>query len=302
MKKHYKKTIAVFGCTGTVGTYVLKELLHKNCEVRGVLSSPQRKPTVTTSNFFNLSYISANIENKEEVEKACICVDTVFLLTATHPNQIENEKRIIDAAKQKGVQQIVKLSAPEINPIELVEVAKWHKEIEYYLQQSAIEFCCIKPYAFMQNLERNTVTIKRFKKIIGSMDDAPRNYVDARDVAEVAVHYLLSDTLNNEFITISGPEAVTYTDIAKKLSYVTNTSIRYYNVSKEEHLTMLIKRAKLPHWLANHIIELDNLAKKIPELEKSNITSLLGKHPRVLDTYLLENKHKFIRKPIWKYF
>ncbi|GGX29417.1 NAD(P)H-binding protein [Aquimarina muelleri] len=299
--ENYKKTIVIFGCTGTVGLPILQLLIKDTCIVRGVLRNPQREHPISLENTINLSYVSADLSIVKEVEDACKFADTIFLLTATHPKQEEYETNVINAAKKYGVKRIVKLSAPDIEPVSLVEVSNWHRKIEGKLEDSGIEFCCLRPQAFMQNWERNTFTIRRFGKIYGAMENAPRNYVDARDVAEIAVKLLLQNTpLELNYISISGPEAITNYDMAERLTRVTNTNIEYLNISSNELFRTLKNRAKLPEWLANHIVELDELAIKMPEPTEDSTEKLLNKKPRLMNAYLQESKELFKRKPIWK--
>jgi uncharacterized protein YbjT (DUF2867 family) len=300
----YKPTIVVFGCTGTVGLEVMHQLSQKECFVRGIIRSPERSyPININAHLSNISYLSANLNSKTEIKQACLKADAVFLLTATAPNQIETENNIIDAAKEAGIKRIVKLSAPIVTSPAKVDVSEWHRQIEEHLDKSEIEFCCLRPYAFMQNWERNTFTIQRFAKIYGAMGDAPRNYVDGRDVAEIAVTKLLSkNTLNKEFITISGPESITYNEFAERLSYVTNRKIKYINITQKELFNLLTKRAKLPRWLANHIVELDDLAIKNTEPNDDTIEKILNRKPRMINAYLQESKHLFVKKPIWEFW
>ena len=298
--KEYKKTIVVFGCTGTVGKFVLEKLLQEDCIVRGVLKHPKRSYPVLLEDYSNLTYISADLAIPSQVDAACVHADAVFLLTATHPNQVSNEINVINAAKKNGIKRLIKLSAPDIKPIELVAVAKWHREIEAYLELSNISYCCIRPYAFMQNWERNLFTINKFGKFFGVMKNAARNYIDARDVAEVAVKFLIQEEdLTLKIVILTGPEAISHYEMAERMSRVTVGKIEYVNIENPKFLQMLTKRAKLPLWLANHIIELDELALKIPEPTKDTTEYYLNKKPRLMNTYLQENKVLFARERIW---
>lgn len=296
-----RKTIVVFGCTGTVGKHVLEQLTKHNCSVRGVLRNPQRSYPVVLKENTNLSYVSADLSNYTEVDNACKYADTIFLLTATNPKQVDYETNVITAAKKNGIKRIIKLSAPDIESSNLVEVGNWHRQIEDVLANSGIEYCCLRPYAFMQNWERNTFTVRKFGKIYGIMKDAVRNYVDARDVAEIAVNLLLQDNaLEQQYLSITGPEAISNFEMADRISKVTGREITYINISKDALFKNLTKRAKLPLWLANHIIELEELALKIEEPGTDSTENLLNKKPRLMDEYLQEYKELFSKEPIWK--
>lgn len=297
-----KPTIVVFGVTGTVGSEVLRLLNLENCFVRGVLRSPKRKVPISLSSENNtISYISVDLTSKEEIKRACFNVDAIFLLTGTSPNQVVFETNIVEVAQLLNIKRIVKLSAPIVPENIYVEVSDWHRKIEQTIASTGIDHCFLQPHSFMQNWERNTFTIKYFGKIYGVMEDAKRNYVDARDVAEVAVKYLLqTETLNGESVIISGPEAISHETMAQRISHVTGKKIIYENITRDEFLNKLTKQAKLPGWLARHIVEIDVLAVKKEEPNTDTINTLLKRKPRIMDTYLQESRDLFSRKS-WRF-
>lgn len=297
-----KPTIVVFGVTGTVGSEVLRLLNLENCFVRGVLRSPKRKVPISLSSENNtISYISVDLTSKEEIKRACFNVDAIFLLTGTSPNQVVFETNIVEVAQLLNIKRIVKLSAPIVPENIYVEVSDWHRKIEQTIASTGIDHCFLQPHSFMQNWERNTFTIKYFGKIYGVMEDAKRNYVDARDVAEVAVKYLLqTETLNGESVIISGPEAISHETMAQRISHVTGKKIIYENITRDEFLNKLTKQAKLPGWLARHIVEIDVLAVKNEEPNTDTINTLLKRKPRIMDTYLQESRDLFSRKS-WRF-
>lgn len=302
MIKKIKPTIVVFGCTGMVGTEVMRQLSSCDCLVRGVLRNPERPyPVRTGTDLWNITYVSADLSSSGQLKEACIGADALFLLTATSPNQVEQEVNIIDAARQSGVKRIVKLSAPIVQPPAKVEVSQWHRKIDDYLSRSIDEFCCLRPHSFMQNWERNTFTIQCFGKIYGALGDAQRNYIDCRDVATVAVNYLLAtEELKCRSVILAGPQAITNVEMAAKLSLVTGSKIEYVDITPDELFSQLTGKAKLPGWLARHIIELDDLAIRVPEPDSDTITDLILRKPRVMDEYLQESRHLFKRKSVWK--
>ena len=298
-----KPTIVVFGSTGTVGVEVLRQLSQHNCFVRGILRRPTREvPIKLNGENNNITYIAVNLKSKEEIKRACINSDTIFLLTGTSPSQINYETNIIEVAQELNIKRIVKLSAPVVPKNIYVEVSDWHRKIEKTLIESGIDYCFLQPHSFMQNWERNTFSIKYFGKIFGVMENAKRNYVDARDVAEIAVKYLLNeDALNGERVIISGPEAISHQSMAARISHVTNKKVIYENITRDEYMYKLTKQAKLPIWLARHIVEIDILAMKHPEPTEDTVKIILNRKPRIMDAYLQESRSSFMRSK-WSFF
>jgi uncharacterized protein YbjT (DUF2867 family) len=290
------RLIAVLGCTGTVGAEVLQLLAHKTISVRGILRHSNRSVPVSVQNQPTcVAYVAADHTSVEQLARAFMGAHSLFLSMGTGPEQVQIESNAIKAASLAGVRRVVKMSAPVIAAPASVEVAKWHRTIEEKLSESGLESCFLRPYSFMQNWLRNSETIRQFGTIIGSAGSAPRNYIDVRDVAEIAVRLLLSEEpLTSSAISISGPEVITNQEMAERLSSVTGRAIHYENLSRDDHYQLLVKRAQLPEWLAQHIVELEELAVKIQERLASTVQDFLGRFPRTMDEFLQEQRMMFM--------
>src|ERR1700690_3843484 len=70
--------------------------------------------------------------------------------------------------------------------------------------------------------------------LILPMEDARIASIDVGDVAEVAATVLTNSGHEGKIYPITGPEALTMADVAKKLSISTGRSIRYVKVTPEE--------------------------------------------------------------------
>lgn len=293
------RLVAVLGCTGTVGAEVMRELADRDCVVRGILRRPDRScPVPIQDRPARVGYVAADHGSVAHLSRAFAGADAIFLLTGTHPGQVQTESGAIEAARRAGVRRVVKMSAPTVAEPASVEVANWHREIEAELAASGLEYCFLRPYSFMQNWLRNAHTIRHAGKIIGSAGSSPRNYVDCRDVASIAVRLLLSEKPpHTDEITLTGPEVVTNQDMAERLSLVTGSKVRYENLSKDEHYHMLSTRAGLPEWLARHVVELEELASRIPERPTDKVQRTLGRYPRTMDEFLQEHRSAFIQEP-----
>jgi uncharacterized protein YbjT (DUF2867 family) len=286
------RSVAVLGCTGTVGSEVMRTLATQDCRVLGILRQPARSYPVLPN--AQVSYTMANHESEEALRQVLVGVDALFLLIGTNPAQVQIETNAIIAAQRAGVRRIIKLSAPVVEPPASVEVAHWHRAIEERLAASGLAFCNLRPYAFMQNWLRNTLPIQQFGTIVGSAGAAPRNYVDCRDVAAVASRLLLGDQPLPAALTLTGPESLTNQEMAERISLVTDAPIRYIHLSHAEHYQMLVSRAHLPAWLAQHIVELEALAALVPELATNSVATVLGHPARTMEAFLHEHRLAFM--------
>src|SRR5262249_56738902 len=65
--------------------------------------------------------------------------------------------------------------------------------------------------------------------------DTPEPFVDADDIADVAVAALTDDEHVGQLYELTGPRLLTLTDVAEELSTATGRDIRYVPVSIDEY-------------------------------------------------------------------
>lgn len=222
------------------------------------------------------------------VRRAFTGASQLFLAMSNSPRQIELETSIIQIATESGIKHIVKISSPAFEQSAPVAVAGWHQEIENTLRESGITHTVLRPYAFMQNLMRFAPTITTQNVFFGSMGVSPCNFIDCRDIADVAAEVLINDKISGHIYTLTGSEIFSYPQIASRLSALLNRPISYINMDPQVLLRNLIEHGNLPPWLANHVVEIQTMSRMVPESPNDTVKRLLGRDPRTLDAFLHE--------------
>ncbi len=83
--------IAVIGCTGTVGSEVMRQLAQQSCYATGFLRNPERLyPVPLQERPARVSYITVNHQSLEQLTRACQDIDALFLLMGNHPQQVQS--------------------------------------------------------------------------------------------------------------------------------------------------------------------------------------------------------------------
>lgn len=290
------KLIAVVGCTGRVGSQVMRELAFQNCHIRGILSQPGATyPVPSQDHPMRISYVAADGLFPDQLKQAFKGVDALFLAMVNSLQQVEIESNVIDAADQAGIRRIIKLSTPFVAPPASVVISNWHRDIEAKLATSGMEHCSIRPVAFMQTWLRHTHVITHFGKIIGAAGSASKTYVDCRDIAAVAVKLLLSEhPLPSEFVTLTGNELINYQEMAERLSRATGSKIIYENIPPQALYQFLMTEANMPDWLARHLVQMEEFAALIPEKPNNSVQEFLGCYPRTMDEFVQEHRMAFM--------
>ncbi|MFD5560170.1 NmrA family NAD(P)-binding protein [Kitasatospora griseola] len=285
--------IVVMGATGTTGTALLHSLRALDVPVRALTRTPNRPlPGTVGPHDRQVEVRYADAADPDSLRAAFAGASQLFLAMANSPAQVELETRVIDIAAHSGIGHIVKLSAPAAEPASPVAISRGHHAVEEHLRAAGPTGTVLRPYAFMQNLLRLAPSVAQ-GLVLGAMRDAPCNYIDCRDIGDVAAAVLTRRHLAGGTYTLTGPEAVSHPDLAARLTELTGRRIRYVDLAPDELRDNLVHRAAMPAWLADHVVEIQQLAVARPESPTTTVTDILGRRPRTLDAFLNEHRAHF---------
>ncbi|MEK4296163.1 SDR family oxidoreductase [Paenibacillus sp. FSL R5-0914] len=286
--------IVIMGATGTIGSALLERLVDLGVPVRALSREPEKlRDQIGEKGRSIIEVAFVDASDPTSVRRAFTDASQLFLAMSNSPRQIELETSIIQIAAESGIKHIVKISSPAFEHSSPVAVAGWHQEIEKTLRESGLTHTVLRPYAFMQNLIRFAPTITTQNVFFGSMGVSPCNFIDCRDIADVAAEVLTNHEVSGHIYTLTGSEIFSYPQIASRLSALLNRPISYINLEPQELLRNLIEHGNLPHWLANHVVEIQTMSRMVPESPNNTVKGLLGREPRTLDAFLHECVENF---------
>lgn len=276
-----KETILITGATGTVGSETVKVMSELDVHVRAGVHS-----LIKGDRFRGLPHVDMVhlvFQDPETLRVAFTGVDRVFLITPLMENQVEAAKKMIDMARQTGVRHIVRLSVSGAVVDSGIQLGRWHREVERYLEQSGIAYTHLRPTTFMQNFVTSAATsICESNAIYMPLGHARINFVDARDVAAVVRAVLTEAGHENKVYEITGPEAITVNDVAHALTQATDRLITYVDVSEEAAMQAMRQR-QLPEWLIAALAELHSVCKAGQATQLTDtIEKLTGRKPRTI--------------------
>lgn len=283
--------IIIIGATGATGSALLRRLIELEVPCRAVSRTPENlRAAIGTST--PVEIVGADAANPRTLRAAFGGSTQLFLAMANSPRQAELETNVIDAAAHCGVQHVVKLSAPAAEPASPVAISRSHWQVEEHLAKTEMTATLLRPYAFMHKLLLNAPAIAE-GVLIGAMHEAPGNYIDVRDIADVAAETLLRPSLAGATHTLTGPQAFSLPEIARLLGELTCRPVRYIDLPPDEFHRHLLSTAHMPPWLASHVVEIQQLAIARPESPNDTIETVLGLPARTLHAFLREHLHTF---------
>ena len=271
------KRILVTGATGNVGSRVVRELRERGVAVRAFVRDPARAAAMLGE---GVELAVGDFGDSGSLRRALEGVEGVFLGCSNQPRQFEYETRAIDAAKQMGVRRIVKLSARGTEKGSPVAFWDWHAQIEDHLQGSDVPSIILRPSFSMANLLASAEAVQYTGKLFVPAGDARISMIHPQDVAAVASVALIEDGHEGETYTLTGPEEITFGEVAARLSEAAKREIGYLNVPDEAALQGMTEQG-LPEFVAAQIVTVFTILRQgAQERTTDTVRSLTGREPR----------------------
>ena len=276
-----QESILVTGASGNIGSEVVKQLLGvaPAVSIKAAVHSRQNVKKVKDDD--RIEAIPIDYNERDTLREALKDVDKLFLLTPDVPNAPDLASNAVIEAKKAGIGHIVKQSVMGADLEADVGTMRLHRQVEDIIEQSGIPFTFLRPNEFMQNfINFHSPSIKGNNAFYIPLEDAKVSLVDVRDIAAIAVKSLIDeDKHKNKTYLITGPEALSYHQVAEVLSNATGRKISYVNISEEEAKAAM-KEIGMSDWLINTVSELSDYFRKGKASEISSaVEEVTGRKP-----------------------
>jgi len=230
----------------------------------------------------------------ETLRIALAGVESALMISSADQKLVQTQRCFIDAAKQAGVAHIVKFSGRGCSSDSEFRFARMHAEIERYLEQSGLAWTHLRPGQFMHVYFRELPTILNDGVLRLPMGDARLSPVDVDDIAKVAVSLLHSDGHEGKRYELTGPEALTMSEVAETISTVTDKPVRYVDVDPDEKKKELLE-AGIPTFFAEALDELFSSRRKNLEEARVDLSThqAFGVSPTSFETFVRRHLEVF---------
>ena len=220
----HSSPVLVTGATGTVGAPLVRALRGAGAPVRAASRHPGRPGP--SSGDGGVEHVRFDITDPGTWSAGFTGVETMFLL---RPPQVGDVGRdvapALRAARAIGVRHVVLLSVQGADRLRVVP----HARIESWLRGSGMGWTFVRPSFFTQNLAKvHGAQVREHDELLVPAGQGRTAFVDAEDVAAVAAAALLDPGAHaGRAWTPTGPEALTYTEVAEQLGEVVGRTISY---------------------------------------------------------------------------
>jgi uncharacterized protein YbjT (DUF2867 family) len=264
--------ILITGATGTNGRELVKQLSAAGVPVRALVRDAAKASAIQAP---GVDIVEGDLSKPETLPAALAGVERALLLTAWVPNQVELQGNFIEAARKAGVRHLAKFSVLGADPKSSVGILRQHGEVEQRVEASGIPYTLLRPNGFMQNFSAFAATISQ-GALYAPMAEGRVSFVDARDIAAVAVRVLTESGHEGRTHVITGPEALTHGEVAATLSAALGRSVTYVNVSPAQFADSMLSYGA-PEWMADGLNELYGAYRAGAAAEVTDTVARVGK-------------------------
>jgi uncharacterized protein YbjT (DUF2867 family) len=244
--------ILVIGGRSKIGGALIGELLGRGQQVRALVRAGEPAGSLPAA----AEAVTGDLADEGSLVTAMAGVQKVFLLSSPHPDAASWHRTAIDAARRTQVQLLVRssiLGADRESPAEFISA---HTTCDRYLEGSGLPYVIVRPNLFLQNIPESTIpSIDASGTFYADAGEARISMVDTRDVAAVAALALTEPGHAGAHYDVTGPEALSYTDVAAKLTSAMGRHINFVGAS-DDAVRQALLGAGLTEWFANALVGL----------------------------------------------
>jgi uncharacterized protein YbjT (DUF2867 family) len=260
-----KKMTLVLGGTGKTGRRVAERL-----KARGV-------PTRIGSRSGEPPFDWEDRVTWEPVLRGVGSVYVTYYPDLAVPGSVEAVRSFAELAMENGVGRLVLLSGRGEPEAERAELALQ----EVVDDRADAEWTILRSTWFMQNFSEDYMLEHVLSgEIRLPAGDVPTPFLDADDIANVAVAALIDEGHAGQLYELTGPRSLTFAEAAAEIAGATGRPVRYVPVSLEEHAAEAAE-----HGVPAEVVELlTYLFAEVVDGRNANTTDevrrALGREPR----------------------
>jgi uncharacterized protein YbjT (DUF2867 family) len=281
--------ILVTGASGTAGKAVLKEVARSGEKHRAMYRSKVEAAKAPAG----MEAVVADFADQSSLATALRGVETVYLVCSPIPELVQLESNAIEALARAGVRRVVLNSALGAGDY-TKSFPSWHRRVEDKLKATNLQYCILRPNSFLQNVVTYYApSVRAQGAFYGAMGNARTSYLDIRDIAVVAAKALLDGEHDGKTYELNGPEALTCTEVAEKISRHARVPVSYVDLPPAALRKGMIDQG-MPEWQATALLELQEYyADGKGQTVDGVLTGLLGRAPITTDQFLEEFAAEF---------
>lgn len=283
-------TYLITGATGTVGSLVVQRLIERGERPR-ILVRDREKARARYGD--RADTFVGDLADASTLKPALTGADAVLLLNSG-PHLAARDEACAKAALSAGVEHMVKLSSMDAQ--QSVGTGVWHARGETAIRAVGIPYTFVQPSGFMSNALYWAKTIHKELLVRSCTAHGKIPFIHPQDIAHVTSEALTTRSYIGSSLPISGPEALSYGEMAVKIGAAIGKTIEFQVISEEQEQRQMEENGDSPEEVAAHL----SIYRAIREGRLAKVTDtvqrVLGRRPINFDQWVQENLAVFAER------
>lgn len=219
--------ILAIGATGNVGSEVVKQLVAAGQTPRIYVRDSAKARRLLGAKGYELA--EGQLNDRDRLASAMKGVSGLYMVTFETPEYLTFLDIALATAKAAGVQHIVLMSAAsdENSDIPFLRI---HGLMERKVKESGLKWTILHPDWFMQNFLEEPER----REVVFPTGPGKTSFIDARDIAAVAIKALTEPGHDCKIYDLTGPEALTFREAVERMAKGSGVPITYLEPTPEE--------------------------------------------------------------------
>jgi uncharacterized protein YbjT (DUF2867 family) len=239
------------------------------------------------------SVVIGDFDDATSIAAAPDEVDSAYLVTPSSINAEAQQNRFAELAAAANVKHLVKLSQLAANEESPVRFLRYHAVVERRIRDLGIGYTFLRTNLFFQGILAFRSAIANQGQFFAPIGDARVSAVDVRDIALVAAVALTEPGHIGKTYTITGPAAVTHTEIAHAIAQAIGRTVTFVDVPPEAFAGAL-KGLGVPEWQVEGLVEdYAHYARGEAAEVNTTVCEITGAEPRDVATFARDYASSF---------
>jgi uncharacterized protein YbjT (DUF2867 family) len=292
--REMSRMILVTGATGHVGYRLVENLADANVLTTAMVRVEAQAVSLPSG----IHHLVASLDDPPPAD-VLRHFDQVFLLSPARQEQVELEVRFVDALVLAGHRpHVVKVAADGFQDPDCdVRFMRNHRQVAVHLEATELPVTYLAANMYMENLLSAADTIRREGLLPAPAGDGRVGFVATSDVADVAAHVLTHEGHEDRTYVVTGPEALSYDDVAARISAVFARTVEYADVPPYQAKADMMAAGVDPWTIDGTLEQFEWVRNGASDSVTDEVRKATGEDARPVEDWLRELRGAFVGHP-----
>ena len=281
--------ILVTGATGHLGNAAIQSLLKKGVPAHKITALVRDENKAVHLKDQGIQIRLGNYNDYNSLKEALRGVDKLLLISSNEvADSLVQQKNVINAAKENGVQHIV-YTGMEIKNYDTTAipfVSQVHKATADYLKETGIVYTVMKNTLYADSIGKFSGETFLESGIFFPAGDGKLPWVPRAEMGEAAAVVLTTPGHEHKTYAITADTAYSFEEIAGMLSAITSKEVKYLKPDLNTFIDGLVK-AGVPKEIVSFLGGFGTaIGNGEFDTRRSDLENLLGRKPMELKEFL----------------